>query len=78
MNKNEAIELLQDLYQEQQRDAEYYDGNFEYMDFITVYFNIDKNKELKWCNTVNDAIDVVNKLPDNAKIAVEIGDDLNE
>ena len=83
MTPQEAIEQLEDLYQDQQRDKEYYDGDWEYMDFITVYFyhienNVVMNKNLVWCNTVNEAIDTVNKLRKDSKVALEVGDEFHK
>ena len=78
MNKQQTLNLLMEIRIHQRDNIPYYDGNVDYMDFITVYYNIGKKKNLNWCNTVKDAQEVVNKLTNKHKIAIEINDEFYE
>lgn len=80
MKKAKATRLLSELELQQYKESveNYYDGDWRFMDFITVYYNIGVMKNLRYCNTVNDALEVVEALPSISIIALEIGDEFKE
>lgn len=71
MNKKKALMLLDAIKKDYiaNGDPEYDEIDHE---FITVYFNLGRKKDLRWCNGFDDAIDEVRKLTDEHKIAIQI------
>lgn len=80
LKKAKATRILDQLLVNQKLNAPYIDdpNDFEYMDFITVYYNIGSMKNLRWCNTVNEALEVIEALPNMAVIALDISDEFKE
>lgn len=81
MKKQKATRILQELELQQYKssvDPDWGNPDWQHDDFITVYYNIGDMKNLRWCNTVNDALEVIESLPSIAVIALDVSDDFME
>lgn len=80
MKKAKAFRILNRVKQQQILDAPYitFPEDYEFLDFITVYYNIGVMKNLRYANTVDEALSVVEALPSSAKIALGIGDEFRD
>lgn len=78
MNKQEALTILQDLkFQETNpilKDESTYNEPGDNDQFITIWKNYE-SRSIVYCNTINEAIEEINKLDSkNNIIAMEIDD----
>jgi len=84
MNKQKALRILSKVRRRQIanidfcKEYELEDNLDDYQDFITVYHNLGINKDLVWCNTVQEAKETIQSLDKHSDIALEISDDFYE
>ena len=65
MTKAEAFQVMDQI-----------DDAYGIDEFITVYFNLGRKKDLRFCNDSDEAKQVLDEINDSAKIAIEVDEKL--